>query len=53
MRRHQPTRAYVQRRTEQGKSKPEIIRRLKRYVTREIYHYLCAPQPSPKLLKAA
>jgi transposase len=34
------TRAYVQRRTEQGRSKPEIIRCLKRYVAREIYGIL-------------
>jgi transposase len=35
-----PTRAYVARRTAQGLSKPEIIRCLKRYVAREIYHVL-------------
>jgi transposase len=34
------TRAYVTRRTTEGKSKREIIRVLKRYVAREIYHYL-------------
>jgi transposase len=32
MRYHQPTKAYVQRRTSKGKSKREIIRCLKRYV---------------------
>jgi transposase len=31
------TRAYVQRRTEEGKSKREIIRCLKRYVAREVF----------------
>jgi len=31
------TRAYVERRTQQGLSKPEIIRCLKRYIAREIY----------------
>jgi transposase len=31
------TRAYIQRRTAEGMSKPEIIRCLKRYVAREIY----------------
>ena len=36
------TRAYVQRRTTQGFSKPEIIRCLKRYLAREIYHALVA-----------
>jgi transposase len=34
------TRAYVERRTKDGKSKKEIIRVLKRYVAREIYRYL-------------
>jgi transposase len=34
------TRAYVERRLEQGRSKPEIIRILKRYVAREIYKQL-------------
>lgn len=37
MRRHEPTRAYVQRRTAEGLSKREIIRCLKRYIAREIY----------------
>ncbi len=31
------TRAYVERRTKEGKSKAEIIRCLKRYVAREVY----------------
>ncbi len=52
MRGHQPTLDYVQRRTEQGKSRPEIIRCLKRYVAREIYHYLCAPKPLAEPLNA-
>ena len=34
---HQPTLDYVQRRTAQGRSKPEINRCLKRYVAREIF----------------
>lgn len=34
---HAPTRAYVERRTAEGKSKKEIIRCLKRAVVREIY----------------
>jgi transposase len=34
------TRAYVARRIEQGRSKPEIIRVLKRYVAREVYRHL-------------
>ena len=37
MRHHQPTKDYVQRRTNEGKSKREIIRCLKRYVAREVY----------------
>ena len=31
------TRAYVERRTKEGKSKAEIIRCLKRYLAREVY----------------
>jgi transposase len=38
----QRTRAYAQRRTADGKSKPEIIRCLKRYIARETYHTLLA-----------
>jgi transposase len=41
MRYHTATRAYVERRTAQGLSKPEIIRCLKRYVAREVYGILC------------
>jgi len=36
------TRAYAARRTTEGLSKPEIIRCLKRYVTREIFTILTA-----------
>ena len=36
------TRAYAERRTAEGKTKPEIIRCLKRYIAREIYHTLSA-----------
>src|SRR3982751_3860142 len=43
MRVHQPTLDYVKRRTAEGKSKPEIIRCLKRFVAREIFGYLCRP----------
>jgi len=38
----QRTRAYAQRRTAQGKTKTEIIRCLKRYIARELYHALIA-----------
>jgi transposase len=37
------TRAYVARRTREGKSKKEIIRCLKRYAARELYRLLAAP----------
>ena len=39
---HPATRAYAERRTEEGKSKPEIIRCLKRYVAREACPHLRA-----------
>jgi transposase len=37
---HEQTRNYMARRTQEGMSKPEIIRCLKRYVAREIYREL-------------
>lgn len=37
------TRAYVVRRTAEGKTKKEIIRCLKRHIAREIYKLLTAP----------
>jgi transposase len=40
---HAPTRAYVKRRTTQGKTKAEIIRCLKRYIARELYAILTGP----------
>ena len=40
MRWHQPTIDYVTRRTKEGLSKREIIRCLKRFLAREIYHLL-------------
>ena len=52
MRYHQPTKAYVQRRTSEGKSKREIIRCLKRYVAREVYTALRQSDES-KLARAA
>jgi transposase len=45
----QRTRAYAARRTAEGKTKTEIIRCLKRYIARELYHALVAdllPQPA-------
>jgi transposase len=50
MRRHEATRAYVERRTAEGLSKREIIRCLKRYIAREIYANLPHPttaDPAP------
>lgn len=44
MRWHPPTIAYVERRTAEGLSKKDIIRCLKRFVARELYHLL--PEPS-------
>lgn len=44
MRSHEPTLAYVKKRTKYGKSKSEIIRCLKRYIIREIYSQLCVPK---------
>jgi transposase len=40
MRRDRRTQEYVAKRTQEGKSKREIIRCLKRYVAREAYHVL-------------
>ncbi len=38
---HDPeTTAYFERRVKEGRSKPEVIRILKRYVAREVYRYL-------------
>ncbi len=34
------TQTYVRRRTAEGKSKPEIMRCLRRYLTREVYRLL-------------
>ena len=49
--RHDPrTRTYVQRRTQEGLSKKDIMRCLKRFVAREVYHALTShntPQPEP------
>jgi transposase len=47
LRRHQPTRDYVARRTAEGLSKREIIRCLKRYIAREVYANL--PRPTANI----
>lgn len=54
MRCHPPTIAYVERRTAEGLTKKDIIRCLKRFVARELYHLL--PEPATQtvdLQKAA
>lgn len=53
MRWHPPTIAYVQRRTAEGLSKKDIIRCLKRFVARELYHLLPEPSSSSELRSAA
>ena len=49
MRFHEPTIAYVARRTAQGKTKRDIIRCLKRYVIREVYHLVKAKRTPPRI----
>ena len=46
MRTDQRTRTYVQRRTQEGLSKPKVLRCLKRYVAPEVYRVLTAPSPT-------
>lgn len=53
MRWHPPTIAYVQRRTAEGLTKKDIIRCLKRFVARELYHLLPDPSSSTPLQSAA
>jgi hypothetical protein len=43
---HPPTRVYVQQRTNQGLSKLDIMRWLKRDIAREVYHHLTSPPPT-------
>jgi len=51
---HEPTKRYLQRRTQEGKTKKEIIRCLKRAVVRELYRALQADlTPRKELLDAA
>ena len=47
MRIDERTQRYVARRTEEGKSRREIMRCLKRYVAREVHHHLPASTASP------
>jgi transposase len=45
LRRHQPTRDYLARRTVEGKTKAEIMRCLKRYIAREVYRAVQESRP--------
>lgn len=45
MRDDERTKAYAAKRTAEGKTRREIVRCVKRYIVREIYHHLCAPVP--------
>lgn len=47
MRTHAPTRAYVTRRRAEGRTTKEIMRSLKRYITRQLYRTLAAAHPIP------
>lgn len=48
MKLHEPTIAYIARRTTEGKTKKEIIRCLKRYLAREVFHLLKAATTTPQ-----
>jgi transposase len=52
LRRHQPTRDYMARRTAEGKSKNEVMRCLKRYIAREVFHAFQRPPTSAKTIAA-
>lgn len=49
MSKHEPTRQYVQRQTERGKTKKEILRQLKRALCREIYRTLTRPASAQRI----
>jgi transposase len=53
MRFHEPTIAYVKRRTQEGKTKKEILRCLKRLLIREIYQILVTPHKKSNFPVAA
>ncbi len=53
MRWHEPTIAYVARRTAEGKPKKFIIRCLKRYLARELYQLLPEPSSETTALRSA
>jgi transposase len=52
MRRHEPTRNYMARRTAEGLSKREILRCLKRYIAREVFAALPRTESPTTLLRA-
>jgi len=52
LRRHQPTPDYMARRIAQGKSKNEVMRCLKRYIAREVFHTLQPPRTTAKTTAA-
>ena len=47
MRTHAPTRAYVARRRAEGRTTKEIMRSLKRYITRQLFRTLASAHPIP------
>jgi transposase len=47
MRTHAPTKTYVTRRRAEGRTTKEIMRSLKRYITRQLYRTLAAAHPVP------
>ncbi|MCZ2819737.1 IS110 family transposase [Modestobacter sp. VKM Ac-2977] len=51
MKTHPPTRDYVTRRTAEGLAKRDIMRCLKRYVAREIYHHISPTPPAAATLR--
>ncbi|WP_249353575.1 transposase [Rhodococcus sp. USK13] len=50
MRTHPDTRAYVARRRREGRTTKEIMRCLKRYITRQLFRTLTAAYPAPASL---
>jgi transposase len=53
LRRHQPTRDYMTRRLAEGKTKNEVMRCLKRYIAREVFHALQPPPTATAQILAA
>lgn len=47
MRTHAATRTYVARRRAEGRTTKEIMRSLKRYITRQLYRTLATAHPAP------